>query len=82
VLTSRTKAEYGFILNTMQDGVHDPQVVNTLKYLVDGYIQMDFEEGKKLIRKLRVHHLKGISVESGWVKFDVTEGGFKISKEL
>lgn len=82
VLTSRVKAEYGFLLATMQDGVHDPQIVNTLKYLVDGFIQMDFEEGKKLIRKLRVHHLRGIPVESGWVAFEVTNEGFKIMKEL
>lgn len=79
VLTSRVKAEYGFILITMQEGVHDPQIVNTLKYLADGFIQMDFEEGKELIRKLRVHYLKGVPSNSGWIRFDLTEKGFKIT---
>lgn len=80
VLTSRTKAEYGFVLCTLQDGVHDPRIVNTLIYLVDGFIQMEY--GDKLIRKLRVHHLRGIPVDPGWVKFEITEKGFKIGEKL
>jgi KaiC/GvpD/RAD55 family RecA-like ATPase len=78
VLTSRTKAEYGSILCTLQDGVHDPRVVNTLIYLVDGLLEMEYEEGEKLIRKLRIHHLRGMQIKQGWIKFDVTEKGFKL----
>ncbi len=76
VLASRAKTDYGFLLATLQEGVHDPQVVNTLIYLVDGYLQMKFEEEDSLRRKLRVHHLKGVESDPGWRTFEITTKGF------
>lgn len=81
-LTSRTKTEYGFILSTLQDGVHDPQIVNTFIYLVDGFLQMEYVAGDTLIRKFRVHHLRGMSIEPGWIKFEITEKGFKMGDKF
>jgi KaiC/GvpD/RAD55 family RecA-like ATPase len=78
VLVSRTKTEYGSILCTLQDGVHDPRAVNTLIYLVDGLIEMEYEEGKNLIRKLRIHHIRGVRVDQSWMRFDVTDEGLVI----
>ncbi len=77
MLSSRVKTDYGFIVFTLQEGVHDPQVVNTLVYFVDGLLQMKFEEDERLKRKLRVHHLKGISTSPEWRDFSL-EGGIKI----
>ncbi|MFH1773655.1 MAG: RAD55 family ATPase [Methanobacteriota archaeon] len=77
VLSSRVKSDYGFVLYVLQDGVHDPQLVNTLVYLVDGFIQMEFKEDEKLERKLRIHHLKGIPSDPNWVPFEV-KNGFKL----
>ena len=77
VLSSRVKSEYGFVLYTLQDGVHEPQLVNTLVYLVDGFIQMEFKENKRLIRRLRIHHLRGIPSDPGWVRFEI-KNGFKL----
>lgn len=82
VLTSRTKAEYGTILCTLQDGVHNPRTVNTLIYLVDGLIEMEYEEGEKLMRKLRIHHLRGVQVDQGWIRFDITEKGIRIGNKF
>lgn len=80
-LTSRTKTEYGFILCTLQDSVHDPQIVNTLIYLVDGFIEMEFG-GAGLIRRFRIRHLRGIPVDPRWFRFEITEEGFKIGDKL
>lgn len=78
-LTSKTKTEYGFIIYTMQEGVHDPQIRNTLVYLVDGYIEMQFdEEGDSLDRKLRIHHLKGIPTDTSWKRFKIGDKGFEM----
>lgn len=77
VLSSRVKSDYGFILYTLQDGVHEPQLVNTLVYLVDGFIQMEFGEGERLERKLRIHHLRGIPSDPSWVRFEI-KNGFKL----
>jgi KaiC/GvpD/RAD55 family RecA-like ATPase len=78
VLTSKVKTEYGFILHTLQEGVHDPQIVNTLIYLVDGFLQMKFEEEDHLVRKFRVHHLKGIPSDPVWVTFRIGKKGFEV----
>lgn len=80
VLSSRIKSDYGFILYTLQDGVHEPLLVNTLVYLVDGFIQMEFrEEGEQLERKMRIHHLRGIPSDQNWVRFEI-KNGFKLSE--
>lgn len=81
VLVSRTKTDYGSILCTLQDGVHNPRAVNTLIYLVDGLIEMEYEEGQQLMRKLRIHHLRGVRVDQSWKRFDVTEEGITIQKQ-
>lgn len=77
VLVSRAKTDYGFLIATLQEGVHDPQVVNTLVYLVDGYLQMKFEEEDSLRRKLRIHHLKGLESDPRWRAFEITSKGFR-----
>lgn len=74
VLSSRVKSDYGFVLYVLQDGVHDPRLVNTLVYLVDGFIQMEFKENEKLERKLRIHHLRGIPSDPNWVSFEISSG--------
>jgi KaiC/GvpD/RAD55 family RecA-like ATPase len=76
-LASKAKTSYGFLLATLQEGVHHPQVVNTLVYIVDGYIEMKFEEGDVLERKLRVHHLKGLEHDPKWRRFEITDRGLR-----
>ncbi|MFQ5816204.1 MAG: RAD55 family ATPase, partial [Candidatus Hydrothermarchaeaceae archaeon] len=78
VLASRARKDYGLLLATLQEGVHPPNVVNTLIYLVDGYLQMKFEEEDGLKRKLRVHHLKGIEADPNWQTFEISKEGIKI----
>jgi len=78
-LTSNAKTKYGFIIYTLQEGVHDPKIRNTLIYLVDGYMEMQFgEDSDVLTRKLRVHHLKGVSADTSWKNFMVGEKGFEM----
>ncbi|MEE9594214.1 MAG: RAD55 family ATPase [Candidatus Hydrothermarchaeales archaeon] len=82
VLASHARTDYGFMLATLQEGVHHPQVVNTLMYLMDGYLQMKFESGKDgLERKMRAHHLKGLEHGQSWQEYEITEKGFEL-KEL
>lgn len=80
-LTSDAKKNYGFIIYTMQEGVHDPQLFSTILYFVDGHIQMKFEEDGGLQRKIRVHHMRGKVSDPGWVKFIVKEGGFGFEQQ-
>ncbi len=77
-LTTRAKMDYGFLFCTLQEGVHDPQIVNTLVYSTDGYLEMEFFNDVVLKRRMRVHHLKGISYKAEWTTFELTDKGFVV----
>jgi KaiC/GvpD/RAD55 family RecA-like ATPase len=76
-LTANTKSKYGFIIYTMQEGVHDPQLFHTILYFLDGQLQMKFEEEEELERKIRVHHMKGEVSDPGWRNFIIGKSGFE-----
>ncbi|MBU2559586.1 AAA family ATPase [archaeon] len=76
-LTRDTKQKYGFILYTMQEGVHNPQLFHTIVYFLDGHLQMKFEETETIERKIRVHHMKGEASDPSWRNFVIGEHGFE-----
>jgi KaiC/GvpD/RAD55 family RecA-like ATPase len=78
LLTSRIKEEGGFILATLQEGVHSPFTVNTLSYLMDGKLEMRFYEGERLDRQIRAHHLKDLDADTRWTAFSIDKTGFNI----
>ena len=77
LLSSKVKKDYGFILYTLQDGVHNPQTVNAIVGLLDGLVQMKFFEGETLERKMRIHHLRGSPSDASWTSFTIGKDGFK-----
>lgn len=80
-MTSNAKTKYGFIICTLQEGVHDPKIRNTLIYLVDGYLEMQFgEDSDVLTRKLRIHHLKGKTLDTSWKNFKIGDKGFEMGE--
>jgi two-component system cell cycle response regulator DivK len=79
-ITSRVKSEYGFILLSMQKGMHNQEYVTTVYSIMDGVIEMDFEE-KTLEKQLRIHHLEGFPHESIWIPYKVTPHGIEINPE-
>jgi KaiC/GvpD/RAD55 family RecA-like ATPase len=76
-LTSKVKREYGSILYTIQEGVHDPRILNLILSFVDGYLQMKFEEGETIERMIRIHHMEGKEYDSSWKVFTLEDGKFK-----
>ncbi len=80
VLSSRAKTEYGFVLYTLQEEMHDEQTVMALRAMADAVLEMEFEEGPPLKRKFRVKHAKGMKTTPTWYLFDI-ERGFKILGE-
>ena len=80
LLISRVKEEGSFVLTTLQEGVHSPATTNTLRYLMDGTIEMRFREGESLERQIRAHHLKNVSFDSKWKSFRIDKQGFKIEE--
>jgi KaiC/GvpD/RAD55 family RecA-like ATPase len=83
VLSSRVKTEYGFVIYTLQDEMHDDQTVIALKAMVDGVLEMKFDEGPPLKNLFRVHHAKGMKTVPTWYEFEASDdGAFKILGEF
>ncbi|MEE9564703.1 MAG: RAD55 family ATPase, partial [Candidatus Hydrothermarchaeaceae archaeon] len=82
VLSSRVKTDYGSITYTLQDEMHDDQTVVGLKAMVDGVLEMRFEEGPPMKNLFRIHHAKGLKTVPTWHEFEVEEGVFKIIGEF
>jgi len=79
-ITSRVKSEYGFILLTMQKGMHKEEQVTTVYSIMDGVIEMDFGD-ETLEKRLRIHHLNGFPFEPDWIPYKLTPQGVEINPE-
>jgi KaiC/GvpD/RAD55 family RecA-like ATPase len=80
-IAARTKSEYGFILLTMEKGMHNQEQVTTVYSIMDGVIELDFEE-ETLEKRLRIHHLDGFPFEPEWIPFKVTPHGVEMDPEV
>lgn len=78
-LTSKVETDYGFIIYTLQDGMHEPATVTAIKHISDCTIEMKLEEEPTLRHKFRVLFAKGISYSQDWFEFSVDERGFKVA---
>jgi len=79
VLNSRVKDGKNFIIYALQEGVHAPSTISTLRYFVDGTLEMRFyEEGYNVVTQIRALHLRDISFSPEWKNVYITEKGVKI----
>ncbi|MBN2330761.1 MAG: hypothetical protein JXC85_03005 [Candidatus Aenigmarchaeota archaeon] len=72
ILIAKARKRGATELLVLEEGVHDPQTVNTLNFLTDGLIETKMEEGGKFLRVLR---MRGTSCKGGWVEYDLTDKG-------
>jgi len=80
IISSRVKTDLGFIIYAIHEGVHEDRTVNLLRSLVDGVLEMRFNENMQ--RELRAHHLRGISFTSDWMPFELVNGCFLLDSEV
>jgi len=79
VLCARVKDSGVTGLYLLETGVHTEEVVNTLRFSVDGVIEVrDEEEKNQLVHKIRLAHLRGIQVDTRWLVYE----GLKPLKRL
>lgn len=67
IVTNRVKTNLGCIAYAAHDGVHDPLTMNLLRSLVDGVIELRFNDG--MDREVRAHHLRGVASKAAWKPF-------------
>ena len=67
IVTNRVKTNMGFIAYAAHDGVHDPLTMNLLRSLVDGVVEMRYNDAME--REVRPHHMRGIPIKPVWEPF-------------
>lgn len=78
IVTLQTRQRQGFGVFVLHDGVHDERTVDTLSMMVDGVIEMRFNNN--LQREMRIHHINGVPTRPNWAPFDI--GGEILSVAL
>ncbi len=74
IVARRVKSDYGFAMYTLEEGMHDRQTEATLYHLVDGVLEMSFDE--KMGKQIRAHHMTGMpALVPTWVKATFDEDG-------
>ena len=68
------------LLATLEEGMHQPQVLASMQQLFDGVVEMRlYEEGLKVLPLLRVRKMRGSPPQPGYFNFSLTSSGMEIS---
>ncbi len=81
VLCARVKTKGVTGIYLIEEGVHAETIVATLRFVVDGVLEIQDEEEKdRLKHKIRLTHLRGTQVDSRWLKYNESSHLIRIKK--
>ncbi len=76
-ISSRMKRSGFTCVFILEGGVHDTQILNRLRYLLDGVLDMRLEETEDdRQRFFRIYSLRGCRHETRWISFTIKDNGF------
>lgn len=79
-LIAEVKTYDAILFGTLEEGMHQPQVLAAMQQLFDGVIELRFyEEGLRLIPLMRVKKMRGAIPESGYFRFAISRNDMEIS---
>ncbi|MDA4136696.1 MAG: RAD55 family ATPase [Thaumarchaeota archaeon] len=65
---------------TVEEGMHQPQVLAAMEQLFDGVVEMRlYEEGLRVIPLLRVRKMRGTLPQPSYFNFSLTKNGMEVS---
>jgi len=65
---------------TLEEGMHQPQVLAAMQQLFDGVVEMRlYEEGLRVLPLLRVRKMRGVPPQPGYFNFSLTRNGMEVS---
>jgi circadian clock protein KaiC len=68
------------LLATLEEGMHQPQVLAAMQQLFDGVVEMRlYEEGLRVLPLLRVRKIRGVPPQPGYFNFSMTRNGMEVS---
>ena len=79
-LLAEVKQHDAVLLATLEEGMHQPQVLAAMQQLFDGVVEMRlYEEGMKVLPLLRVRKMRGSLPRPGYFNFSLTRNGMEVS---
>jgi KaiC/GvpD/RAD55 family RecA-like ATPase len=79
-LLAEVKQYDAVLLATLEEGMHQPQVLAAMQQLFDGVVEMRlYEEGLKVLPLLRVRKMRGSPPQPGYFNFSLTRNGMDVS---
>ena len=68
------------LLATLEEGMHQPQVLAAMQQLFDGVVEMRlYEEGLRVLPLLRIRKMRGVPPQPGYFNFSLTKNGMEVS---
>ena len=68
------------LLATLEEGMHQPQVLAAMQQLFDGVVEMRlYEEGLRVLPLLRIRKMRGVPPQPGYFSFALTKNGMEVS---
>jgi KaiC/GvpD/RAD55 family RecA-like ATPase len=68
------------LIATLEEGMHQPQVLAAMQQLFDGVVEMRlYEEGLRVLPLLRVRKMRGVPPQPGYFNFSLTKNGMEVS---
>ena len=68
------------LLATLEEGMHQPQVLAAMQQLFDGVVEMRlYEEGLRVIPLLRIRKMRGVPPQPGYYNFSFARAGMEVS---
>jgi KaiC/GvpD/RAD55 family RecA-like ATPase len=68
------------LVATLEEGMHQPQVLAAMQELFDGVVEMRlYEDGLRVLPLLRVRKMRGVVPQPGYFNFSLTRNGMEVS---
>jgi circadian clock protein KaiC len=69
------------LLATLEEGMHQPQVLAAMQQLFDGVLELRlYEEGLRVLPLLRVRKMRGVPPQPGYFNFAFTRTGMEVTQ--
>jgi KaiC/GvpD/RAD55 family RecA-like ATPase len=79
-LLTDIKQRKAVFLATIEEGMHQPQVLAAMEQLFDGVLELKlFEEGLHVMPLLRIRKMRGMPPEPGYFRFSFSQGKMEVS---
>jgi len=79
-LIAEVKQSDAVLFATLEDGMHQPQIITAMQQLFDGVVELRvYEEGIRYVPILRIRKMTGVPPITGYYDFSFSQNGLELS---